>query len=352
MAPSSIQVSPAKNPVIEKAVHRVREPLKTSGSLHSIEKFDVTTVIGTEFSEGVQLTDLLSAPNSDNLIRDLAILVSQRGVVFFRSQDITVRQQEQLGTRLGELSGKPATSKLHIHPLTAEFSEFGDYISVISSEFNRISHDADIDDKSMLASGGWHADITFEKTPSDYAILKIHTLPETGGDTLWASAYEAYDRLSPAYRTFLEGLTAIHSAQRFNTVAARHGRKIRTEARGAPDNVGDSLRAIHPVIRTNPVTGWKGLFVNKEFTQRIVEVTKDESDAILAYLFRHVSENHDLQVRFKWNKNDIAIWDNRSVFHTATNDYDAVRTGDRVVSLGEHPYFDPASKSRREALKA
>jgi alpha-ketoglutarate-dependent taurine dioxygenase len=227
-----------------------------------------------------------------------------------------------------------------------------------------------------LASGGWHAEylvpsfttlttsITFEKTPSDYAILKIHTLPQTGGDTLWASAYEAYDRLSPAYRTFLEGLTAVHSAQRFKTVAARHGRSIRTDQRGAPDNVGDELRATHPVIRTNPVTGRKGLFVNKEFTKRIVEVTRDESDSILAYLFRHISENHDLQVRFKWNKNDIAIWDNRSVFHTATyhlqslyglicrNDYEGSRTGDRVVSLGEHPYLDPASKSRRESLNA
>jgi alpha-ketoglutarate-dependent taurine dioxygenase len=107
--------------------------------------------------------------------------------------------------------------------------------------------------------------ITFEKTPSDYAILKIHTLPETGGDTLWASAYEAYDRLSTPYKKFLEGLTAVHSAQRFNMVAARHGRKVRTDARGAPDNVGDELRAIHPIIRTNPVTGWKGLFVNKEY---------------------------------------------------------------------------------------
>jgi hypothetical protein len=94
-----------------------------------------------------------------------------------------------------------------------------------------------------------------------------------------------------------------------------------------------------------------------------VEVTKDESDAVLDYLFRHISQNHDLQVRFKWNKNDIAIWDNRSVFHTATytsslkllkdrNDYDGPRTGDRVVSVGEHPYFDPLSKSRKEALKA
>jgi alpha-ketoglutarate-dependent taurine dioxygenase len=78
--------------------------------------------------------------------------------VFFRSQDIAPKQQEELGRRLGELSGKPATSKLHIHPLTEEFSEFGDFISVISSDFNRISHDADIDDKSELTSGGWHAE--------------------------------------------------------------------------------------------------------------------------------------------------------------------------------------------------
>jgi alpha-ketoglutarate-dependent taurine dioxygenase len=172
--------------------------------------------------------------------------------------------------------------------------------------------------------------VTFEPCPSDYSVLKMHTLPLTGGDTLWASTYEAYDRLSHAFRTFLEGLTAIHSAQCFNTVTKRHGSKVHTGPRGAPDNVGSALRAIHPVIRTNPVTGWKALFVNKEyhrgrikptyirFTKRIVEVTKDESDAILEYLFRHISENHDLQVRFKWNINDMAIWDNRSVLHTAT----------------------------------
>lgn len=206
--------------------------------------------------------------------------------MFFRSQEFTTKQQELLATKLGELSGKPSTSKLHIHPLTAEFSEFDDFVSIIDSEFNQISHDAELDDKSLLASSGWHSEyslssprffspkmskfiidcsITFEKTPSDYAVLKIHTLPETGGDTLWASAYEAYDRLSIPYRTMLESLTALHSAKRFNTIAARYGRKVRTEARGAPDNIGDDLCAIHPVIRTNPVTGWKGLFVNKEY---------------------------------------------------------------------------------------
>lgn len=112
--------------------------------------------------------------------------------------------------------------------------------------------------------------ITFEKTPSDYAILKIHTLPKSGGDTLWASAYEAYDKLSPAYQKFLEGLTAVHEAKHFNTVADRFGKPLRTGERGAPDNVGDELVAIHPVIRTNPVTGWKGLFVNQGYISYIV----------------------------------------------------------------------------------
>jgi len=88
--------------------------------------------------------------------------------------------------------------------------------------------------------------ITFEKIPSDYATLKIHTTPETGGDTLWASAYEAYDRLSPEFAKFLEGLTAKHDANWFYDIAEAQGNKIRTVERGAPANVGGDLSAIHP----------------------------------------------------------------------------------------------------------
>jgi alpha-ketoglutarate-dependent taurine dioxygenase len=91
------------------------------------------------------------------------------------------------------------------------------------------------------------------------------------------------------------------------------------EGRGAPENVGQDLEATHPVIRTNPVTGWKGLFVNSQFTKRIVELSKVESDTLLELLFDHISANHDLQVRFRWEKDSLAIWDNRSSFHAATN---------------------------------
>jgi alpha-ketoglutarate-dependent taurine dioxygenase len=72
------------------------------------------------------------------------------------------------------------------------------------------------------------------------------------------------------------------------------------------------------VIRTHPITGYRSLFVNKSFTTRIIELSPDESDHTLDYLFRHVAENHDLQVRFRWQLNDVAIWDNRCTFHTAT----------------------------------
>ena len=151
-------------------------------------------------------------------------------------------------------------------------------------------------------------------------------------------------------QSFLEGLTATHDAKFFLDEASRLGNPLRDSIRGSPLNYGSSLQATHPVIRTNPVTGWKSVFVNRGFTKRINEVTKDESDMLLAYLVNLVTQNHDAQVRCKWNKNDLAIWDNRSTWHCATYDYQEQRAGDRVCSLGEAPFLDLTSKNRREAL--
>jgi len=180
-------------------------------------------------------------------------------------------------------------------------------------------------------------------------MLKMHTLPPVGGDTLWASGYEAYDKLSPAYKRFLEGLTALHDGNFFHETARARGLPIQ-DLRGSPSNIGDDLRAVHPLVRTHPITGFNALYVNRSFTTRILELAKEESDHQLEYLFRHIAENHDLQVRYRWDKNDVAIWDNRSVFHTATNDYHGDRQGNRVVGVGERPFFNKKSRSRREAL--
>jgi alpha-ketoglutarate-dependent taurine dioxygenase len=291
------------------------------------------------------------------------VAVSQRGVVFFRAQDnLTADLQKVLIQRIGLLSGKPPTSGLHIHPILN--SEREGYkvtdpeISTIDSELNKKLYSkagklSAIVSEKKQNSFQWHSDIAFEPVPADYSSLRLVTLPKTGGDTLWASGYEIYDRLSAPYQKFLEGLTGTFEQPGFIEIAERGGFQIYDKPRGAPENVGKELKAVHPVVRTNPVTGWKSIFPVGGHISHINDVTELESKALLKWFGRLLVDNHDLQVRFKWKSpNDIAIWDNRSTFHTATYDHDGYgeRYGVRTVSIGEKPFFDPESKSRREDL--
>ncbi|KAI4231923.1 MAG: hypothetical protein L6R40_007578 [Gallowayella cf. fulva] len=335
-----------------------KAPLELKGVLNKFKSFDVTPVIGREFKDG-DLAEWLRAPNSDELLRELAITISQRGVVFFRAQDnLDDNLQKELAQRLGELSGKPNTSKLHIHPVSNSSREGGgddDEISIISSvQAKKIYKGSSLDPDVKKQSGKdrWHSDITFEPVPSDYAILRLTELP--GTDTLWASGYELLDRISRPYQKFLESLTATYAQPGFNKAARDSNFDLYTTARGSPHNVGEELIATHPVIRTNPVTGWKSVFAVGHHVQKINDLAPLESSALLEWFVRLIVENHDLQVRHRWqNPNDVAIWDNRSVYHAATPDYEGLgeRLGHRAVGLGEKPYLDSESKSRREALE-
>jgi alpha-ketoglutarate-dependent taurine dioxygenase len=172
-------------------------------------------------------------------------------------------------------------------------------------------------------------------------------------DTQWAYGYELYDRLSAPYQKFFESLTSTYARPEFNRAAAENKFELYSAPRGALENTGSGLTAVHPVIRTNPVTGWKSVFGVGHHVQYINGLTKEESKRTLDWFVQLITENHDLQVRHRWqNANDLAIWDNRSVYHNAKYDYAGLgpRTGQRVISLGEKPYLDPESKGRREAL--
>ncbi|GAA5852894.1 hypothetical protein JCM8547_004723 [Rhodosporidiobolus lusitaniae] len=328
-------------------------PLEPTGILDQYKPKEVTPVIGTQFDSGVQLAELLEAENSDELFRELAITIHRRNVVFFKYQraQLTNAQLKAIANKLGIQGGRPAESGLHIHP-TERHEDNNEVSPITGISLGKGNTQArKILAGSRLARRGWHTDITFEPVPSDVALLNVWEVPESGGgDTLWASAYEAYDRLTPAFQRFVEGLTAVHDGNHFHASAKARGIPIYTSLRGHPLNDGPNLTATHPVVRTNPVTGWKGLFVNRVFTKRIVELNLDESQKVLEHLFEIVELNHDLQVRFKWDKNDVALWSNTSSLHNITLDYNGVRTGHRAVSLAEQPYFDPASKGRREAL--
>jgi len=123
-------------------------------------------------------------------------------------------------------------------------------------------------------------------------MLRMTTLPPNGGDTLFSSAYSHYDMLSLPMKEFLSGLRATHSGAMFRQQARRHGFDLHLGPRGAPENVGDDFEASHPIIRTNAVTGFNGLFVNQTFTERIEGLGFDESKMLLEYLFKLQAQAH------------------------------------------------------------
>ncbi|KAL2006250.1 hypothetical protein VTN00DRAFT_9904 [Thermoascus crustaceus] len=335
-----------------------RAPMKVSGALDGYQFEEVTPLLGREYPD-LQLSEIVK---DDAKIRDLAITASERGVLLFRNQDINMADFKVLMQKCGELTGKPKTSRLHKDEFASENNThlgipeaLDPEIYAVSSINNEKIFDNFLDPRDKkFASRGWHSDESFENVPADYTGFKMIKTPKSGGDTVWASAYEAYDRLSEPWQKFAETLTASHGDPTFCSYLESKGLKFRSEERGSPENVGTTLRAVHPVVQTNPVTGWKALYGLGYQVQfgGINDVTDYESQLIQAYFLRIITDNHDLQIRHKWSPNDVAIWDNRSVFHNITSDFVGERLALRAVSIGNKPYIDPNSVSRKTALNA
>ncbi|KAF8590983.1 taurine catabolism dioxygenase [Ramaria rubella] len=337
---------------------RLEKPLRYGGSLDKFQHVEVTPVVGRLYLN-VQASDLLKASNARDLLQDLAVTISQRGVVFFRNQNITLAEQKQFVQLIGELSGKPSSSTLHVHPLfesadneaVDDKGNFDKEVYVVSNRaqlkmYKDMAHRKTVTDAAV----GWHTDCTFEPIPADYSCLIMSNTPATGGDTMWCSSAALYDKISPPYRAFLETLTATY-AQPVFVKSAERGKFDIMSPRGSPLNCGTEFSSVHPVIRTNPVTGLKSVFAVGLHCEKINNVHPYEDKQIRDYFLHLITRSHDIQVRHKWEPNDMAIWDNRSVYHAATPDVgEGIRFGNRVTSIGEKPYLDPTSKSLTEAI--
>ena len=167
------------------------------------------------------------------------------------------------------------------------------------------------------ASGGvaadlWHTDVTFSESPPVAALLHMVEGPSYGGDTMWISAQAVYDSLSLPMQDFLTGLTCIH------------------ESRQGP------LKAEHPVVRVHPDTGRKSLYVNKQFSSRIPQLSRPESQVLLQYLFRW-QEQVKFSCRWHWSGGDVALWDERVTLHSVVDDTKERRLLHRVTVLGDDP---------------
>jgi len=235
--------------------------------------------------------------------------------VVLRNQPIDIHQQLELGRHFG---------RLHKHATTPVPKEEG--LEEVHLVYNDSSRRPDATAFSKLEL--WHSDVTYELQPPSTTSLKGITIPTVGGDTLFSSGYALYSSLSPQFQKYLEGLSAVHSAVAQAVGARNAGTHVRRE----------EIETVHPVVRVHPVTGWKSVYVNPGFTRRIVGVPKTESDWVLRFLFSQISDNPDFQVRFRWERDSIAIWDNRIVTHSATFDFwPQRRHALRVTPHGERP---------------
>lgn len=175
----------------------------------------------------------------------------------------------------------------------------------------------------------WHSDETFLDHPPMGTMTHAKELPVVGGDTLFCSTAAAYRALSPNMARYLEGLTAVHDLANIALLRNRFGAPWAQLA----EAVAAERWARHPVVRTHPETGERGLFVNPTYTRFIDGLPPDEGDMILSFLFRHQTKE-PFTYRHRWSPGDLLIWDNRSTLHVALNDFEGHRLMYRVSVVG------------------
>ncbi|MGY8694405.1 MAG: TauD/TfdA dioxygenase family protein [Verrucomicrobiia bacterium] len=272
----------------------------------------VSGALGTEIA-GVDLSQDLS----DETIEDLRQALLDHLVIFVRDQKLSPRQQIDFARRFGELEE---------HDFVKGMAEYPEIIRILR----------EADEKGMNFGGVWHSDVTHQEKPALGSILYALDVPPFGGDTLFANQYLAYETLSLGMREMLDGLTAVHTAE------GPFGPQGRSKSNWRNMEVETSEKALeqmeHPVVRTHPETGRKGLFVNGTFTVRFKNMTRKESRSLLRFLFKHASQEA-FTCRFRWEPGSVAFWDNRSVMHYALGDYTGHRREMlRVTVSGDRPF--------------
>lgn len=240
-------------------------------------------------------------------------------VLYFGDQPLDDDQLESLTQRFGPFGVTPFVEGMPDHP---------DIIEVRK----------DADEVGALNFGGrWHSDFSFQEAPPSLTLLSARTVPEAGGDTLYADMYAAYDALSDGMKALLEGRRAMRSAKRSYGSQGRFA--VDPNATRMPVNAsadGDT-ELPHPIVRTHPETGRKALYVNAVYTVRLEGMTEAESASILDYLHEH-STRPEFTCRIRWGEHGLAIWDNRCTQHYAVNDYHGhTRIMHRTTCAGDVP---------------
>jgi taurine dioxygenase len=225
---------------------------------------------------------------------------AEHGALFFRDQELSEEDHIRFAEHFAEIDVNKFFTPVASHPRIAEVRKEAD--------------------QEVNVGGGWHTDHSYDSIPARGSILVARDLPPTGGDTRFLSVGAAYDALSPGLQSTLEGLRAHHSNEHIfgKTDAAYDEDDVRFHN---ADSVGG---ATHPVVIEHPSTGRKLLYVNAAFTTHFVGWTVQESEPLLHFLYKHMASG-GFDYQFEWKPGSVAMWDNRSTWHWALNDYQGHR---------------------------
>ncbi|KAI0296758.1 hypothetical protein B0F90DRAFT_1669735 [Multifurca ochricompacta] len=264
-----------------------------------VKRSDISPYIGTEL-RNIQLSQL-----SKEGLDEISLFIAQRKLVVLRDQDfkdISPERQIEIAGHFGAI---------HVHTTAPNIKGF--------PEFHVVYRDTEHDrfrDRGYTGGGranqiGWHVDRSYEKQPPGVTLFWILEQPDLGGDTLFSSQVEAYNRLSPQFQKRLEGLRAVHSGVPQAERSRAQGRPMRREG----------IETEHPIVRQHPVTGEKALFVNPGFTKYIVGFRIEESELLLNFLYDHIAKGADFQVRVRYEPGTLVLFDQRVTVHSGIPDY-------------------------------
>jgi taurine dioxygenase len=271
------------------------------------------TVAPIAGSLGAEILGVDLAHLTDDLVARIRAIWLEHKVVFFRDQQLDSSQFLRFARSLGEPARYPFVPGIDEHP---------EIIAV-----TKLPHETN------NFGGIWHSDTAYLDEPPMATMLIAREIPPTGGDTMFADMYAAYDALSPALKEVLESLRGVNTSAMADVSKTREDR--RKDAGGEIDDT--VYEASHPVVRTHPETGRKALYVNIAHTARFDGWTEDESRGLLQYLFQH-QVRPEFTCRFRWAVGSMALWDNRCAQHNPVNDYHGhKRVMHRITLAGDTP---------------
>jgi taurine dioxygenase len=277
------------------------EPAQSSTPRNLLEVRPLTGAVGCEIF-GVDLANF-----DETAFAQIHQAFLDYSAVIFHGQELTQEQFAALGRRFGELEDEPFLPNRADVPGVYYFKGAPQNAKSLSTQ-----------------KLGWHADHTYQKNPSKGAMLYAIDVPESGGDTLFASNYLSYEGLSPAMQTFLDDKVAIHDVLRYGLNSGHH-------SVGTVESI-EKLAAMrkkfpqveHPLVCRHPETGRKMLFINQAWTVAIKGLAHEESEAILQMLKQH-SLKDIYRCRVRYRNKSLLMWDNRAVQHSPNSDYSRYR---------------------------